>query len=131
MGWIAGSWDWNVRKLAIETSFPCLGDDSFSISKIFLWRLVQEGCPRMKTYLPLQIDKERKTLPKVVWLRPMWKYREKIWSCRARFKPEFIKKLKDSLSVAKSSLSSWLKDRTSAIEKGWFWPTAINSGHRS
>ena len=119
MGWIAESWDWNVWKSAIETSFPCLEDDSFSISRIFLRRLVQEGCPRMKTYLALLTDKERKTLPKVIWLRLVWKYQEKTWSCRARFKPKFIERLKDSLGVAKS-LSSWLKDRTSAIEKGWF-----------
>ena len=131
MGWIAELWDWNVWKSAIETSSPCMGDDSFSISKIFLWRLVQEGCLQMKTYLPLPIDKERKTLPKVIWLRPMWKYLGKTWSCRDRSKPEFIEKLKDSLGVAKSALSFWLKDITSAIEKGWFWPIAINSGHRS
>ena len=85
----------------------------------------------MKTYIALLIDKERKTLPKVIWLRPMRKYRGQTWSCSARFKPEFIERLKDSLGVAKSSLSSWLKDRTPAIEKGWFWPIAINSGHRS
>ena len=77
MGWIAESWDWNVWKLAIETSFPCLGDDSFSISRNFLWRLVEEGCPRIKTYLPLLIEKERKTLPKVIWLRPMWNIEKK------------------------------------------------------
>ena len=47
------------------------------------------------------------------------------------FKPEFIERLTNSLGVVKSSLSSWLKDRTSAIEKGWFWPVAINSGHKS
>ena len=35
LGWIAESWDWNVWKSAIETSFPHLGDDSFSISRIF------------------------------------------------------------------------------------------------
>ena len=79
----------------------------------------------------LLTDKERKTLPKVIWLRPMWKYPVKTWSCRARSKPGFIERLTDSLGVAKSSLSSWLKDRTSAIEKGWFWPIAINYRHRS
>ena len=89
---------------------------------MILWRLVQEGCSRMKTYIALLIDKERKTLPNVIWLRPMRKYRGKTWSCRARSKPEFIERLKDSLGVAKSALSFWLKDRTSAIEKGWFWP---------
>ena len=75
LGWIAESWDWNIWKSAIETSFNCLGDDSFS--RIFLWRLVQEGCTQLKTYLALLIDKERKTLPKVIWSRPMWKYRGK------------------------------------------------------
>ena len=78
---------------------------------------MQGLCLLIRANLALLMGKERKTPPKVILSRPIWKYWRGIGSYKARSKPKFIRRLKDSLGVAKSSLPSWLEDRTLAIEK--------------
>jgi hypothetical protein len=69
--WIAKSWSWNVRNVAMKTSSSSLEDGSFSSSRSLSWRLVQGVCLLIRTNLAPLMDKERKTPPKAILSRPV------------------------------------------------------------